>query len=474
MKPRLTVLSGASSGAVFVFSKSEISVGRHPSADLQFHPTRELAVSSRHALIFKKGERWFIRDVGSRNGTLVNGHAISQDTELDDTDQIRFGSEGPLVEFRLVPDSTPDAAPRPETEESSRATGAEGASALPRPSGKMSTTERVRIEMKKQTKRHRMLTLFLGAALLVAIAAFILENRRQERLRRREVASLQTRIDSVLRSADAAIASLQGQLSGLADALRRSQGEVQRLREQLTAAQAEGNSEQVAALRRQLDSAALTLSYQRAAAQVDYTALFAEHQQAVAIIYVEFAPGEVFTGTAFAVREDGVLLTNRHVVRGADGTRNPRRIGIQFADSDQNFPARLLAVAQEVDLAAVKVDIPGGVPTIGSLASGPSAVRPGEPVAIIGFPLGVELPMASRGGRFVARSTLTPGTVSKVLNDRIQIDGYGAEGASGSPVLNGEGQVIGVLFGGQAGTQGRIVFAVPADFAVRLLSSLEP
>lgn len=472
MKAQLTVLSGASSGSVFVFSKPEIAVGRHPASDLQFHPIQELEVSARHAVIFKKGERWFIRDVGSRNGTLVNGHRIAQDTPLGDTDQIRFGAEGPLCEFRLVPDSTPDAAPRPAAEAERAATL--GGERPPRPTapGRRSTTERVRIEVKKQIQRHRAVTAVLFGALLLAIGAFIFENRRQERLHQREVASLQARIDSVLSAADLAIASLQGQLSGLADALRRSQAEVQRLRAELQAAQQAGNSQQVASLRRQLDSAALTMSYQHAAAQVDYAELFEAHQNAVAIIYVEFGPGEIFTGTAFAVRQDGVLLTNRHVVRGADGTRTPRRIGIQFANSDQNFPAQLLAVSPDADLAAVKVDIPGGVPVTGPLAAETLPTRPGEPVAIIGFPLGLDLPMSRRGARFVARATLTPGTVSKALEDRIQIDGYGAEGASGSPVIDRQGRVVGVLFGGQPGTQGRIVFAVPAPFAARLLQSL--
>ncbi|GIW51603.1 MAG: hypothetical protein KatS3mg081_0958 [Gemmatimonadales bacterium] len=473
MKAQLTVLSGASSGAVFVFSKPEVAVGRHPSSDLQFHPTRELGVSARHAVIFKKGERWFIRDVGSRNGTLVNGHRITQDTPLDDTDQIKFGADGPLCEFRLVPDSTPDAAPRPlAQEEEIRTTVGGDKPARPTAAGRLSTTERVRIEVKKQTRRHRTLITVLLGALLLAIGAFIFESRRQERLRQMEVAALQARIDSVLSAADMAIASLQGQLTGLAEALRRSQSEVERLRAELQAAQQAGNTQRVASLRRQLDSAALTLSYQHAAAQVDYAELFEAHQDAVAIIYVEFAPGEVFTGTAFAVREDGVLITNRHVVRGADGTRTPRRIGIQFADSDQNFPARLLGVSPDADLAAVKVDIRGGVPTIGPLATEVPPTRPGEPVAIIGFPLGIELPMSRSGARFVARTTLTPGTVSKVLEDRIQIDGYGAEGASGSPVIDRQGRVVGVLFGGQPGTEGRIVFAVPAAFAARLLNSL--
>ena len=63
--------------------------------------------------------------------------------------------------------------------------------------------------------------------------------------------------------------------------------------------------------------------------------------------------------------------------------------------------------------------------------------------------------------------------MSKVLDDLVQIDGYGAEGASGSPVFDGNGQVVGVLYGGQEGTGGRIVYAVPARKVLELLRSVD-
>ena len=44
------------------------------------------------------------------------------------------------------------------------------------------------------------------------------------------------------------------------------------------------------------------------------------------MIYVEFGPNQVFTGTAFAITADGVMITNRHVVAGPDGTRHPTRV----------------------------------------------------------------------------------------------------------------------------------------------------
>jgi S1-C subfamily serine protease len=59
--------------------------------------------------------------------------------------------------------------------------------------------------------------------------------------------------------------------------------------------------------------------------------------------------------------------------------------------------------------------------------------------------------------------TLGIGTVSKSLPDTLQFDAYAAQGSSGSPVFDSHGLVIGVLFGGQAESNGRIVYAVPGD-----------
>jgi S1-C subfamily serine protease len=280
---------------------------------------------------------------------------------------------------------------------------------------------------------------------------------------------MQARIDSVLTASDAAVQSLKGKVAGLADALRRSQSDVQRLSDQLASARAAGNAQQVEALSARLNDAAETLRNQQVAAQVNYSALYEANQRAVGIIYVDFGADGVFTGTAFAVSASGVMITNRHVVAGPDGTKHARRIGVKFADSNQNFPAHVLAISptKDVDIAVVQVDVAGGNPAVKPLDPG-ATVRPGDPVAIIGFPMGVDLPTDQRGGKAVARTSLTAGTVSKVLNDLVQVDGYGAEGSSGSPIFDQDGSVVAVLYGGQPGTGGRIVFGVPIKYAAQL------
>ncbi len=463
MKAQLKILTGARAGYTEVFSKAYVGVGRHPQSDLRFDPERDLDVSARHAAIINKDDRWYVRDLESRNGTLVNGHRITRDTKLDDTDQIRFGVEGPIVEVRLVAAGTPDGVVARGTPPAAPAVvpGARGGR-------RMSTTERIRIEVGRQTRTMRAVIIGLFVSLAAVAAVFLFQSRKQAEERARQVAALQARTDSILRASEQGVQALRGQVEGLAGALETSRSEVRRLRTELAAAQETGSADQVDQLRGQLDAATQALQYQQRAAGVDYSSIVDRNQQAVAIIWVEFGPGEVFTATAFAVRPDGTMLTNRHVVAGEDGTRQPTRIAIRFADSRQNWRGRVLAVAPDADLAVVKVDIRGGTPAV-ALNAGADTLGPGDPVALIGYPLGTDLPMAGD----YARTSFWAGSVSKVLEDLVQIDGYGAHGASGSPVFDGAGEVVGVLYGGQEGTGGRIVYAVPIRAVMQLLQSID-
>ncbi len=488
MKAQLNVLTGTLAGQVSVHSESPIGIGRHPSSQLQFDPDRELDVSGRHAAITLKGARWVIQDCGSMNGTLVNGHVITSDTALGDTDQIRFGPNGPAVEFRLVTDGTPDgilqpakvqtatgsssSAPRPTGQAVTSEPTADPPKAPPGPARSRGTTERVRIEVGRQTRHLRAMTVVLFVVLLAVAGAFFYHTDRQRRLRETDIAAIEARTDSILRAAAVAISALEGEVEGLGLALRQSQSDVGRLRSSLAAAQAAGSDDEVVDLRRQLADASQALLHLEAAADVDYSSIVEANQRAVAIIWADLGGGNIQIGTAFAVRSDGTMLTCRHVVAGEGGTIRPLRLAIQFADSHQIFEARLLAVSNEVDLALVKVNIRGGVPTVQGLNEHPDTLGVGAPVAVIGFPLGTSLPMTDAGASgTIARTTFTAGSVSKVLSDLVQIDGYGARGASGSPIFDRAGQVVGILYGGEPSSDGRIILSVPSNHALDLLES---
>jgi S1-C subfamily serine protease len=467
-------------GATGVFSAAEVTLGRHPSSQFAFDPERDLAVSVQHARIVRQGARWLVRDLGSSNGTLVNGHRIRGDTHLDDTDQIRLGADGPTLEVRLVPDSTPDrappatSAPAPAPAPRERPAGPSGPPPRPAPPPprRSSITQQIRVEVGRQTRRLRVLIGVLVVTLLGGAAYVVWDSRAQSAERDRERAALQARIDSILQASAGALTQLRGEAEGLAEALRRSQQEMGDLQARLRSAEAGGRRDEVDRLRGRLASAAQALTTQQAAALVDYRAIYDANHRAIALIWAEFGPGDVQMGTAFAVRQDGMLVTNRHVVQGSQGDRRPLRVAIQFTHSDQVWPATLVGSSAEADVAVVRVDgIRGAVPAIAVPPSAPP-LRPGDPVATIGFPFGTDLPMRSSGEGNVVRATLTAGLVSKVLPDEVQIDGYGAQGASGSPVFDREGRLVGVLYGGEAGTNGRIVYLVPVNSVTTLLRRL--
>jgi S1-C subfamily serine protease len=118
------------------------------------------------------------------------------------------------------------------------------------------------------------------------------------------------------------------------------------------------------------------------------------------------------------------------------------------------------------------VRIKGGTPRVVGLARTRQGIERGDPIAIIGYPLGFDLPMEAHGQFPIAEPTLTVGTVSKALTAVVQVDGYGAPGSSGSPIFDRDGRVIAVLYGGQTESQGKIIFAVPAYLAADYLRSL--
>lgn len=480
MKVQIRVLSGARAGVEAVFAPPRVAIGRHPASDLQLDPDHDLDVSGRHAELIHADGRWMLRDAGSSNGTLVNGHPVSGDTRLDDTDQIQLGAQGPKLEVRLVADATPDRAPRyppstptgigRPTRPADRAP--EPAAAMPQTHHGASTTQRIRLEVGRQTKRLRAMTVALFVVLIAVVGYFVVSNRLEEQARARDAAAMQVRIDSILRTSAAAVESLQGQVEGLATALQNSRAEVQRLQGQIRTAEASGDHARVADLERQLASTTTALRDQQMAAGIPYGAINDANQRAVALIWVEFAPGEVYTGTAFAVTPDGKLITNRHVVADTSGTRTPTRIAVEFANSSQIWRARLLAVSHEADLAAVQVmGLAGTVPVVKGLDSD-AAVSAGDPVASIGFPLGVDLATRAVAGRSDVRTTLTSGIVSKVLPDLVQIDGYGTHGASGSPIFDRNGNLVSVLYGGEKESDGRIVFSVPVRYVRSLMRQI--
>ena len=447
MTAEIRVLSGARTGLVIRLT-GPVLVGRAADAGLRFDPERERQVSSRHAVIGSDENGGWVRDEGSRNGTFVNGRRVTE-ARLRHGDRLRFGGEGPEIEFLEV---------RPVGETAAVAT--ETGPAVARSASLESQNLRLRRAVLLLT------LLLLGSTLLWMWAA----NRRRAGWAG-ERALLLARIDSVLAAGDSAVRERAGETEELAVALRESRSEVARVGRALENA-AGTDSTGIQSLRRELQSAMARLARQQLAASFDYAAVERRVRRGVAVVWVENGDGDVVTGTAFAIRPDATLITARHILQDAGGAIRPRRIAVQFSDSDQVWRARLIASSADADIAILKVDdIAGDVVSLPPFNERPDTLGPGTPVAWIGFPLGGETwPQDERTGR-IARPLGSVGVITAVRNDAIEVQGYGAAGASGSPILDRDGRIVGILYGGRRESSGQVVFVVPAAGAARLLES---
>jgi pSer/pThr/pTyr-binding forkhead associated (FHA) protein len=84
----LKVLEGAKQGAKIAVKKAEFIIGRSQSCHLSAGSS---AISRQHCAILRDENRVTVKDLGSRNGTLINGHKISEETELVSGDELSVG-----------------------------------------------------------------------------------------------------------------------------------------------------------------------------------------------------------------------------------------------------------------------------------------------------------------------------------------------------------------------------------------------
>ncbi|MBC7988703.1 MAG: DegQ family serine endoprotease [Luteimonas sp.] len=170
----------------------------------------------------------------------------------------------------------------------------------------------------------------------------------------------------------------------------------------------------------------------------------------------------VSAGTGFIISTDGYVLTNRHVVDGAD------EVKVKLSDR-REFTAKVVGSDEQSDVALLKID----AKALPALRTGDSrTLKPGQWVVAIGSPFGLD-------------HSVTAGIVSAVgrsnpyANQRyvpfIQTDVAINRGNSGGPLLNTRGEVVGInsqIFSNSGGYMG-VSFAIPIDVAMNAVQQLK-
>lgn len=164
-------------------------------------------------------------------------------------------------------------------------------------------------------------------------------------------------------------------------------------------------------------------------------------------------------GTGFIIRSDGLILTNAHVVSGADVVK------VVLQGQTEEFKAKVIGADTQTDVALIRIQSKNKLPSAKLGTS--NDLQVGEWVAAFGNPYGHS-------------NTMTKGIVSALGRDSgglnlfpfIQTDASINPGNSGGPLVNTKGEVIGMNTAIDARAQG-IGFAIPIDNVKKILAELE-
>jgi putative serine protease PepD len=199
----------------------------------------------------------------------------------------------------------------------------------------------------------------------------------------------------------------------------------------------------------------------------------------VAGIYDRVSPGVVFvendqggqaaaSGSGFVIDKAGHIVTNEHVVENGDSFR------VRFGENGDPVPAKLLGADKSSDLAVLQIDPSKVGEPLSPVQLGESDnLKPGEPTIAIGSPFGLEGTVTSGIVSALDRTIQAPSKFS--ISGAIQTDAAINPGNSGGPLLNAQGQVIGVnsQIASESGSNSGVGFAIPVDQVKRVIPFLE-
>jgi S1-C subfamily serine protease len=376
----LDVRSGPAEGERIRVGSERFIIGRDSACDLVLNETK---VSRRHAYLVRLEDGGVeICDLGSPNGTWVNGDRIDRPVRISDRDRVRVGTTE--LQTRGVPPTAgaqPDQGPPPQRP-----------SVIRRAFDNSSVVQRLKLE-----RSVRRATLLAAGAVVVAVIAIVLA------------------VSGVF---DSSSESSSGPGSGASSVVERVKPSTMRV---LT--EADGRIQS--------------------------------------------------SGTGWVYdAEEGLVVTNAHVV-GDQGTPGLLTYAVVLGDESERREATLFSNSPCYDLAFLKVEDTEGFETL-PLGS-QSDVAQGEDVSVLGYPPNVftrfnDAPLQSTNGSISVVKTSQQGRSQAALSDPnasqypnlVQTDASINHGNSGGPLVNSDGELIGVnSLAGAGENQG---FAIGVDF----------
>ncbi|MFH1598412.1 MAG: trypsin-like peptidase domain-containing protein [Patescibacteria group bacterium] len=175
---------------------------------------------------------------------------------------------------------------------------------------------------------------------------------------------------------------------------------------------------------------------------------------------------EIGGGTGFIISSDGLILTNRHVISDTEADYTV------ITNSGDSYEATVIGTDPFNDIGVVKIEAPGLVPV---QLGDSNDIQIGQTVIAIGNALAEYSNTVTRGVISGINRTITAGDASgqsEVIEEAIQTDAAINPGNSGGPLLNIEGQVIGINTAiNQAGEA--VGFAIPINVAKPVVTSVE-